>query len=169
MAVVYDNDDTSRTTTSGKTGNAADTPRAANSATPQSTAYDEENEPPKVISYDEKLSGNIAEINAILEDDDGIGSAYVIYNFENGSYDDEAWGVMPMQINNNVATASIEFAEGDPVWYRILLVDGKHAFAASEAKQFEGTGGGSVAEDSPGFGFVIGTMALLIGLIRRKD
>ena len=168
VAVVYDNDDTSRTTSSGKTGNAADTPRAANSATPQSTAYDEENEPPKVISYDEKLSGNIAEINAMLEDDDGIGSAYVIYNFENGSYDDEAWGVIPMQIDNNVATASIEFAEGDPVWYRILLVDGKHAFAASEAKQFEGTGGGSITEDSPGFGFLIVTMALLISLIRRK-
>ena len=49
VAVVYDNDDTSRTTSSGKTGNAADTPRAANSATPQTTAYDEQNEPPKVV------------------------------------------------------------------------------------------------------------------------
>ena len=169
VAVVYDNDDTSRTTTAGKTGNSADTPRAANSATPQSTAYDEENEPPKVVSYDEELSGNIAEISAVLEDDDGIGSAYVIYNFQNGSYDDEAWGVMPMEVDeNNVATASIEFTEGDPVWYRILLVDGKHGFAASEAKQFEGTGGGFM-EDSPGFGLVAITMALLIGLIRRKD
>jgi hypothetical protein len=70
---------------------------------------------------------------------------------------------------NNVATASIEFAEGDPVWYRILLVDGKHGFAASEAKQFEGTGRGKVTEDSPGFGFLVVTMALLIGLVRRKD
>ena len=42
VAVVYDNDDTSRTTSSGKTGNAADTPRAANSATPETTAYDEQ-------------------------------------------------------------------------------------------------------------------------------
>jgi hypothetical protein len=62
VAVVYDNDDTSRTTSSGKTGNAADTPRAANSATPKTTAYDEQNEPPKVVSYDEKLNGNIAEV-----------------------------------------------------------------------------------------------------------
>ena len=168
VAVVYDNDDTSRTTSSGKTGNAADTPRAANSATPETTAYDEQNEPPKVVSYDEELNGNIAEVSAVLEDEDGIGSAYVIYNFHNGSYNDESWGVMPMQINNNVATASIVFAEGDPVWYRILLVDGKHAFAASEAKQFEGTGGGSITEDSPGFGFLLVTMALLISLIRRK-
>ena len=74
-----------------------------------------------------------------------------------------------MEINeNNIAIASIEFIEGDPVWYRILLVDGKHGFAASEAKQFEGTGMGNVAKDSPGFGFLIMTMALLIGLIKRK-
>ena len=169
VAVVYDNDDTSRTTTSGKTGNAADTPRAANSATPDSTAYDEQNEPPKVISYDEDLNGNMAKVSAVLEDEDGIGSAYVIYNFHNGSYNDEAWGVMPMDIDeNNVATASIEFSSEDPVWYRILLIDGKQGFAASDAKQFEGTGG-KVVEDSPGFGILAVTVALLIGLIRRRN
>ena len=32
---------------------------------------------------------------------------------------------------NNMATASIQFNTGDPVWYRILLVDGKNGFAAS--------------------------------------
>ena len=169
VAVVYDNDDTSRTTTSGKTGNAADTPRAANSATPDSTAYDEQNEPPKVISYDEDLNGNMAKVSAVLEDEDGIGSAYVIYNFHNGSYNDEAWGVMPMDIDeNNVATASIEFSSEDPVWYRILLIDGKQGFAASEAKQFEGTGG-EIMEDSPGFGIFTISAALLIGLIRRRN
>jgi len=170
VAVVYDNDDTSRTTSSGKTGNAADTPRAANSATPETTAYDEQNEPPKVISYDEKLSGSVAEVSAVLEDEDGIGSAYVIYNFHNGSYNDEAWGVMPMEIDeNNVATASIEFSSGDPVWYRILLVDGKQGFAASDAKQFEGTGRSSGEGDAPGFSIFLVTVALLIGLIRRRD
>ena len=76
VAVVYDNDDTSRTTTAGKTGNSADTPRAANSATPKSTAYDEQNEPPKVVTYEENLIGNTAEVSAMLEDEDGIGSAY---------------------------------------------------------------------------------------------
>ena len=170
VAVVYDNDDTSRTTSSGKTGNAADTPRAANSATPQTTAYDEQNEPPKVVGYEENLNGNIAEISATLEDEDGIGSAYVIYNFYNGSYDNESWGVMPMEIDEtNVAKASIEFADGDPVWYRILLVDGKQGFSASEAKQFEGTGGGNVNEDAPGFGIIAVTLALLIGLSRKRD
>ena len=169
VAVVYDNDDTSRTTSSGKTGNAADTPRAANSATPESTAYDEQNEPPKVVSYDEKLDGNIAKVSATLEDEDGIGSAYVIYNFHNGSYNDESWGVMPMEIDeNNVASASIEFSSGDPVWYRILLVDGKQGFAASEAKQFEGTGTGG-EQDSPGIGIIGVLFALFIVLNRRRD
>ena len=70
---------------------------------------------------------------------------------------------------NNVAKASIEFTDGDPVWYRILLVDGKQGFSASEAKQFEGTGGGKVSEDAPGFGFIAVAMALLIGLSRRRD
>ena len=93
----------------------------------------------------------------------------MIYNFHNGSYNDETWGVMPMQIDeNNVATASIEFSSGDPVWYRILLVDGKQGFAASDAKQFEGTGN-KVVEDSPGFSILAVTVALLIGLIRRKN
>ena len=78
VAVVYDNDDTSRTTSSGKTGNAADTPRTANSASPESTSYDEQNEPPKVVSYDEKLRGIIAQVSAGLDHEDGIGSAYVI-------------------------------------------------------------------------------------------
>ena len=170
VAVVYDNDDTSRTTSSGKTGNAADTPRAANSATPESTAYDEQNEPPKVASIDENLNGNVAEVSAVLEDEDGIGSAYVIYNFHNGSYDDGAWGVLPMDIDeNNVATASIDFNGGDPVWYRILLVDGKQGFAASEVKQFEGTGRGNDSQETPGFGIFATTIALLIGLNRRKN
>ena len=69
---------------------------------------------------------------------------------------------------NNVAIASIQFSEGDPVWYRILLVDGKNGFAASEAKQFEGTRS-KVVEDSPGFGILAVTVALLIGLVRRRD
>ena len=170
VAVVYDNDDTSRTTTAGKTGNSADTPRAANSATPESTAYDEQNEPPRVVNYEETLNGNVAEVSASLDDDDGIGSAYVIYNFHNGSYDDEAWGVMPMQIDeNNLATASIEFSSGDPVWYRILLVDGKQGFAASDVKQFEGTGTGNNEQDSPAIGIVGILCAIFIGLNRRKD
>ncbi len=170
VAVVYDNDDTSRTTSSGKTGNAADTPRAANSATPQTTAYDEQNEPPKVVGYEENLNGNLAEISATLEDEDGIGSAYVIYNFHNGSYDNESWGVMPMEIDEtNVAKASIEFSDGDPVGDRIVLVDGTQGFSASEAKQFEGTGGGNVNEDAPGFGIIAVTLALLIGLSRKRD
>jgi hypothetical protein len=76
---------------------------------------------------------------------------------------------MPMEIDeNNLATASIEFNSGDPVWYRILLVDGKHGFAASDAKQFEGTGRGSDSEEAPGFGIFTVTVALLIGLSRRR-
>ena len=74
-----------------------------------------------------------------------------------------------MQIDeNNVATASIEFSSGDPVWYRILLVDGKQGFAASEAKQFEGTGTGN-EQDSPGIGIFGILCAIFIGLNRRRD
>ena len=94
----------------------------------------------------------------------------MIYNFQNGSYNDEGWGGMPMEIDeNNVATASIEFSSGDPVWYRMLLVDGKQGFAASDAKQFEGTGRSGGEGDAPGFSIFLVTVALLIGLIRRKN
>ena len=47
---------------------------AANSATPKSTAYDEQNEPPKVVTYEENLVGNMLQVSAMLEDEDGIGS-----------------------------------------------------------------------------------------------
>ena len=70
---------------------------------------------------------------------------------------------------NNVASASIEFNSGDPVWYRILLVDGKQGFAASEAKQFEGTGTGNNEQDSPGIGIVGIICTLFILLNRRRD
>ena len=50
-----------------------------------------------------------------------------------------------------------------------FIVDGKQGFSASEAKQFEGTGGGNVNEDAPGFGIIAVTLALLIGLIRKRD
>ena len=75
------------------------------------------------MTYEENLIGNTAEISAMLEDEDGIGSAYVIYNFHNGSYDDEAWGVMPMTIDeDNKATASIQFSSGDPVWLSLIHI-----------------------------------------------
>jgi hypothetical protein len=75
-----------------------------------------------------------------------------------------------MQIDeNNVATASIEFSSGDPVWYRILLVDGKQGFAASDAKQFEGTGTGNNEQDSPGIGIIGIVCALFIVLNRRRN
>ena len=74
-----------------------------------------------------------------------------------------------MQIDeNNVATASIEFTMGDPVWYRILLVDGKQGFAASDVKQFEGTGSGFM-EETPGIGILGAIFALFIGLNRKRD
>ena len=49
-----------------------------------------------------------------------------------------------------------------------LLVDGKNGFAASDAKQFEGTGRSNDSEEAPGFGIFTVTVALLIGLSRRK-
>ena len=69
---------------------------------------------------------------------------------------------------NNVATASIEFSSGDPIWYRILLVDGKQGFAASDAKQFEGTGIKD-AEDSPALGIIGVIFTLFIVLNQRRD
>jgi len=77
---------------------------------------------------------------------------------------------MPMEIDeNNVASASIEFNSGDPVWYRILLVDGKQGFAASDVKQFEGTGISKDKQDSSGIGIVGIICALFVALNRRKD
>jgi hypothetical protein len=167
VAVVYDLNDNSRH--SSKTSNAADTPRAINSATPRSTAYDEQNEPPTVTEYDDRLEGSQAVISATLADEDGIGSAYVIYNFRNGTYDDGKWGVAPMALEGDHGTAVVEFAAGDPVWYRILLVDGKGGFAATDARQVEGTGGGDDAEEAlPGPGIALALLALTGISLRRR-
>ena len=167
VAVVYDLNDNSRH--SSKTSNAADTPRAINSATPRSTAYDEQNEPPTVTEYDDRLEGSQAVISATLADEDGIGSAYVIYNFRNGTYDDGKWGVAPMALEGDHGTAVVEFAAGDPVWYRILLVDGKGGFAATDARQVEGTGGGDDAEEAlPGPGIALALLTLAGISLRRR-
>ena len=52
---------------------------------------------------------------------------------------------------------------------RNLLVDGKQGFAASDAKQFEGTGTGNNEQDSPGIGIIGIVCALFIVLNRRRD
>ena len=51
------------------------------------------------------------------------------------------------------------------VWYRILLVDGKQGFAASDVKLFEGTGTGK-NEQKEGLPFLlIGVGAVVLGAI----
>ena len=143
--------------------------RAINSATPRSTAYDEQNEPPTVTEYEDRLEGSPAVISATLADEDGIGSAYVIYNFQNGTYDDGKWGVVPMTLEGDHGTAAVEFTAGDPVWYRILLVDGKGGFAATDARQVEGTGGGDDAEEAlPGPGIALALLTLAGIALRRR-
>jgi hypothetical protein len=84
IAVVFDRDDTD----SGNDDDASDdtypTPRAIQSATPQSTKYDNpDRDIPEITTKTEKYLEDGAEIQTTFEADEGIGTSYVLYNYQN--------------------------------------------------------------------------------------
>ncbi len=84
VAVVYDLDDRSSGRGDGSENNDGDggdgTPRALNSATPASTAYDLDNKPPSIEIIEPTSEDGKIKINALIEDDGNeLTAAFVIY------------------------------------------------------------------------------------------
>ena len=175
VAIVFDLDDTSSQDSKG--GNQKSVPRAINSATPRSTAYDEQNEPPKVTEYEETLNNDEAGLTVTFDDEDGMASAYVLFNYNNATHAGE-WDFLYMHIEGEsvcdddgvcyayddaTGHATIPLNEGKPIWYRIIMVDGNHTHNTTEARLFSGTGV-SIEDDDDFPTMLVGGAIAAVGL-----
>lgn len=185
VAAVYDLDDTSSGRSEG--GNPATVPRAIQSATPRSTAFDLGHDLPTVddisITYDKE-----AHFSVKFDDDNGISNAYLLYNTE--APNSSNWDYVKMEIDgeelcdenevcyaytDSEGTASIPLKEGETLYYMLLIYDGDATEGKTGMYTYKAAGGTSVAgAGSISLAIVlmaIGLLLLLIGffnIVREK-
>lgn len=172
VAVVYDLDDTSSGRSDG--GNPANVPRAIQSATPRSTAFDLGYDLPRIedisITYDKE-----AHFSVMFDDDNGIAKAYLLYNTE--APNSSNWDYVSMQIDgeelcdesgacyaytDSVGTASIPVKEGDTLYYMILIYDGDAVEGKSGMYTYKAKGGSAVAA---GGSISLAVVLMVIGVL----
>ena len=172
VAVVYDQNDESKSSSPNPKQGLI---RAINSATPRSTAYDAENEMPTVMQIDETTEDGNANIMAFFDDEDGIGTASVFYNYESPNYTGE-WFSQKLEIQGSeicdeegvcyaygdaTGIGSIPTVEGKAIFYQLAFADGKQNYNTHEVQSFAG---GAIAEPpTEEFSFVlIGVISLIV-------
>ena len=172
VAVVYDQNDESKSSSPNPKQGLI---RAINSATPRSTAYDAENEMPTVMQIDETTEDGNANIMAFFDDEDGIGTASVFYNYESPNYTGE-WFSQKLEIQGSeicdeegvcyaygdaTGIGSIPTVEGKAIFYQLAFADGKQNYNTHEVQSFAG---GAIAESpTEEFSFVlIGVISLIV-------
>ena len=144
VAVVYDRGDTD-SSPGGSDGNQrANSPRALQSATSDSTAFDRENEPASVSSVE--LTGE--SVTVTFEDDGGVARAYLFANTVNRSKP-EHWTPYELVVTGEeicddqgtcyaysdpIGTVDIEYEEG-PLYVQILSYDDEFAQSSSSVYQ----------------------------------
>ena len=171
VAVVYDQNDESKSSSPNPKQGLF---RAINSATPKSTAYDAQNEMPTVMQIDETISDGNANIMAFFDDEDGIGTASVFYNYESSNFTGE-WYSQSLEIQGSeicdeegvcyaygdaTGIGSIPAVEGKAIYYQLAFADGKQNYNTHEVQSF--AGGSIVAPAPAGFDYVL---LVTIGLI----
>ena len=172
VAVVYDQNDESKSSSPNPKQGLI---RAINSATPRSTAYDAANEMPTVMQIDETIEDGNANIMAFFDDEDGIGTASVFYNYESSNYTGE-WFSQKLEIQGSeicdeegvcyaygdaTGIGSIPAVEGKAIFYQLVFADGKQNYNTHEVQSF--AGGSIVAPAPAGFDYVlIGVISLII-------
>ena len=171
VAVVYDQNDESKSSSPNPKQGLI---RAINSATPRSTAYDAENEMPTVMQIDETTEDGNANIMAFFDDEDGIGTASVFYNYESSNYTGE-WFSQKLEIQGSeicdeegvcyaygdaTGIGSIPVEEGKAIFYQLVFADGKQNYNTHEVQSF--AGGSIVAPVSGGFDYVLSVVISLI-------
>ncbi|MDP7265402.1 MAG: hypothetical protein QGH39_07565, partial [Candidatus Thermoplasmatota archaeon] len=134
VAAVYDLDDTS--SQEGNQGNNAQVPRCIQSATPASTAFDRGNDIPVISKVNTVVDGKV-NVNAKIDDSDGISKAVMLYNFE--APNATQWSYAEMNLTgeevcddagvcyaygDSTATATIEGADSGNIYIMILAYDG---------------------------------------------
>ena len=183
IAVVFDRDDTDSGNDQDSNGDDTyPTPRSIQSATPQSTLYDNpDRNVPEIITKTEKFLDDGAEIQTTFDADEGIGNSYVVYNYESSNFTGE-WITDEMKIEGEevcdeetgicyayagaTGTSVIPYSEDEPIYYQILFVDGNKTSSKTEVMQFIGSDGGAPPTTEKELPiFLIGGGALLIAAI----
>jgi len=159
VAAIYDLDDT----TSGGSGSRPGNPRAINSATPQSTAWDKKNDPPEVSAPEFRWKDGKTTVTVQVNDTEGVLGGYIVYNTVAPNHTGN-WSIAEMTISEDgtTATAEISLAEGQTAYYRIIMYDQNWTGSTSALETYvavEGPGGPGA---SGGNGAVIGVVFLLV-------
>ena len=187
IAVVFDRDDTDSGNDQDSNGDDTyPTPRSIQSATPQSTLYDNpDRNVPEIITKTEKFLDDGAEIQTTFDADEGIGNSYVVYNYESSNFTGE-WITDEMKIEGEevcdeetgicyaysgaTGTSLIPYSEDGQIYYQVLFVDGNKTSSKTEVIQFVGSDGGappSTETELPIFliGGGIGLIAAIAGFV----
>ena len=160
IAVVFDRDDTDSGNDQDSNGDDTyPTPRSIQSATPQSTKYDNpDRDIPEIKTKTEKYLEDGAEIQATFDADEGIGTSYVVYNYESSNFTGE-WITDEMKIEGEevcdeetgicyaysgaTGTSVLPYSGENPIYYQVLFVDGNKTSSKTEVIQFVGADGGA--------------------------
>ena len=96
---MFDTDDTDSGNDQDSNGDDTyPTPRSIQSATPQSTKYDNpERDVPEITTKTEKYLDEGAEVQAQFDAEEGIGASFVVYNYESSNFTGE-WYTDEMKI-----------------------------------------------------------------------
>lgn len=133
VAVVYDADDT--TSQPGTQGNPNRVPRAVQSATPLSTAYDAQLPSPGIASVKLSRRGEDVKLSAVFDAPKGVSYAYAFYNTEAANATN--WSVARFNLTgeecegdtcavfeNATGTASLSAPPDKQLYVTVLMYDG---------------------------------------------
>ena len=159
IAVVFDTDDTDSGNDQDSNGDDTyPTPRSIQSATPQSTKYDNpERDVPEITKKTEIYLDEGAEIQANFDADEGIGAAFVVYNYESINYTGE-WMTDEMKIDGEevcdengvcyaysgaTGTSLIPYSGDSEIYYQVIFSDGNKTSSRTDVLVFVGADGGT--------------------------
>jgi len=159
IAVVFDTDDTDSGNDQDSNGDDTyPTPRSIQSATPQSTKYDNpERDVPEITKKTEIYLDEGAEIQANFDADEGIGAAFVVYNYESSNYTGE-WMTDEMKIDGEevcdengvcyaysgaTGTSLIPYSGDSEIYYQVIFSDGNKTSSRTDVLVFVGADGGT--------------------------
>ncbi len=149
VAVLYDTDDTSSGRGDGSDnndgGDGDGTPRALNSATPMSSAYDADQTPPTIRDITLKKEGKKVNASLYLDDRDDIAGAIILYTTSLGGDNESVPTWMSAEIKlkacvgdvcdkkeSGLGYATLDITPGTEFYFYVLAYDGEWTQATSK-------------------------------------
>lgn len=174
VAAIFDTQDTD-SSPGGTDGNQrAGSPRSVQSATSRSTAYDRENEIPKVLGVE--LTGST--VTVTFDDEGGISKGYVFINTEDPAI--PSWTPVELTISGEElcdeetgvcyaysdasGTAEIDYS-GGPLYAQVLIYDDESAQASSQVYSLVEASSGTSDKGGANFAFSGSSTLLIIGIV----